>query len=84
MLPPTPLGRLARDYIALTKPRIIALLLITAIGGMVVAARGWPDLQAIALVVACGYLAAGGANALNHGAERTLYYLSSPIWKGME
>ncbi len=63
---------LARDYVALTKPRIIALLLVTAVGGMVVAAQGWPDLRTLALVAAGGYLAAGGANSLNHGAERDL------------
>lgn len=67
-----PLTGLLRDYIALTKPRIISLLLVTAIGGMVIAAQGWPDLTAMALVTVCGYLAAGGANSLNHGAERDL------------
>ena len=67
-----PITGLARDYVALTKPRIIALLLVTAVGGMVVAAQGWPDLRALALVTVCGYLAAGGANSLNHGAERDL------------
>ncbi len=61
-----------RDYIALTKPRIISLLLVTALAGMVVAARGWPDPKALLLVTLCGYLAAGGANSLNHGAERDL------------
>ncbi|MXX99594.1 MAG: protoheme IX farnesyltransferase [Chloroflexi bacterium] len=61
-----------RDYIALTKPRIISLLLVTAIAGMVVAAQGWPDPITLLLVTLCGYLAAGGANSLNHGAERDL------------
>ena len=60
------------DYIALTKPRIISLLLVTAIAGMVVAAQGWPDPMALLLVSLCGYLAAGGANSLNHGAEPDL------------
>ena len=58
-----------RDYVALTKPRIIALLLVTAVAGMIVAAQGWPDPVALLLVSICGYLAAGGANSLNHGAE---------------
>ncbi len=70
--PAAPIAGLTRDYIALTKPRIIALLLVTAIAAMVVAAQGWPDPRAIALVTVCGYLAAGGANSLNHGAERDL------------
>jgi protoheme IX farnesyltransferase len=61
-----------RDYVALTKPRIISLLLITAIAAMVVAAQGWPGAKTVLLVTICGYLAAGGANSLNHGAERDL------------
>ena len=57
------------DYVALTKPRIISLLLITAVGSMFLAAEGWPDPLLTALVVVGGYLAAGGANALNHSLE---------------
>lgn len=57
------------DYVALTKPRIISLLLITAVGSMFLAAGGWPDPLLTALVVLGGYLAAGGANALNHSLE---------------
>ena len=62
-------SRVLRDYVALTKPRIISLLLITAVGSMFLAAEGWPDPLTTAFVVICGYLAAGGANALNQGAE---------------
>ena len=65
-------SRVWSDYVALTKPRIISLLLITALGGMVLAAGGWPDPLLVVLVVVSGYLAAGGANALNHGAEADL------------
>ena len=61
--------RLGRDYVALTKPRIISLLLITAVGSMFLAAEGWPGFLLTTLVVVGGYLAAGGANALNHGLE---------------
>ena len=61
-----------RDYIALTKPRIISLLLVTAIGGMVLAAEGLPDPRITFFVIVCGYLAAGGAHALNHYLERDL------------
>ena len=60
------------DYVALTKPRITVLLLITAVGSMFLAAEGRPDPLLISLVVVSGYLAAGGANALNHGAERDI------------
>ena len=60
---------IVRDYIALTKPRIISLLLVTALGGMVLAAKGLPDPMIAAFVIVCGYLAAGGAHALNHYIE---------------
>ena len=65
-------SRVLSDYVALTKPRIIFLLLVTAVGSMFLAAEGRPDPLVIALVVVSGYLAAGGANALNHGAERDI------------
>ncbi len=63
---------IVRDYIALTKPRIISLLLVTAVGGMVLAAKGIPDPTIAAFVIVCGYLAAGGAHALNHFIESDL------------
>ena len=60
---------IVRDYIALTKPRIISLLLVTAVGGMVLAAKGLPNPMIAMFVIVCGYLAAGGAHALNHYIE---------------
>ena len=60
------------DYVALTKPRITFLLLVTAVASMFLAAEGRPDPLVVTLVVLSGYLAAGGANALNHGAERDI------------
>ena len=61
-----------RDYVALTKPRIISLLLLTALGGMFLGARGVPDWQLVLVVLVGGALAAGGANALNHYADRDI------------
>jgi len=61
-----------RDYVALTKPRIISLLLVTALGGMYLAAGGSPDVRTVLLVLAAGTLASGGAHALNHYLERDL------------
>lgn len=61
-----------RDYVALTKPRIISLLLLTALGGMFLAAGGPPEVSLVVLVLGCGALAAGGAHALNHGLERDI------------
>ena len=59
-----------QDYISLTKPKIISLLLVTALGGMFLAEQGIPSGQLILVVLAGGTLAAGGANALNHYLER--------------
>ena len=53
-------------YLALTKPRIILLLLITALGGLFLAAQGVPPLSVTLLVMVGGAMGAGGANALNH------------------
>ena len=60
------------DYIALTKPPIISLLLVTAIGGMFLAARGVPDLLTLLLVCVGGALGAGGANAINHYLDQDI------------
>ncbi len=61
-----------RDYVALTKPRIMVLLLITAAAGMFVGAQGVPDLAQLAVVLAGGALACGGASALNHFLDRDI------------
>jgi protoheme IX farnesyltransferase len=53
----------ARDLVALTKPRIISLLLVTTIAPMFVA--GSPSWQLVLVVFIGGYLMAGGANAVN-------------------
>ena len=60
------------DYIELTKPRIISLLLVTATGGMFLAAGGAPEVTLMSLVLGAGALAAGGANALNQFLERDI------------
>jgi protoheme IX farnesyltransferase len=59
-------------YIALTKPRIIELLLITTVPTMVLAARGWPPLSLVLLTLVGGTLAAGGANAINMYVDRDI------------
>ena len=61
-----------RNYVALTKPRIISLLLITALGGMFLAAKGVPHWTLILVVLGGGALASGGANALNHYMDRDI------------
>ena len=59
-----------QDYISLTKPKIISLLLVTALGGMFLAEQGIPSGWLVLVVLAGGSLASGGANALNHFLER--------------
>lgn len=58
------------DYLALTKPRIIALLLVTTIASMYVARPSGLPLSVVLWTVLGGYLAAGGAGAINHYLER--------------
>jgi protoheme IX farnesyltransferase len=61
-----------RDYVALTKPRIMSLLLITGFCGMIAGAHGWPGTTvAIAGMVGLA-LACGGASALNHVLDRDI------------
>jgi heme o synthase len=60
------------DYVALTKPRIIELLLVTTVPTMIVAERGLPSPWLIAATVLGGTLAAGGANAINMVVDRDI------------
>jgi protoheme IX farnesyltransferase len=59
-----------RDYITLTKPRIISLLLVTTVATMFVADPSGPGLAAVLWTMLGGYLAAGGAGAINHYIDR--------------
>ena len=59
-------------FIALTKPRIIELLLVTTVPTMVVAQHGMPSLWLILATVSGGTLAAGGANAINMVVDRDI------------
>lgn len=59
-------------YVALTKPRIIELLLITTVPTMVVAERGLPSLWLMVCTVLGGTFAAGGANAINMYVDRDI------------
>ena len=61
-----------RAYVALTKPRIIELLLVTTVPTMVLAHRGVPSIWLMAAVVFGGTLAAGGANAINMWFDRDI------------
>jgi heme o synthase len=61
---------LARDLVGLTKPRIISLLLVTAVAPMYAAGR--PSLMLVLVVLLGGYLMAGGANAVNMYLDRDI------------
>jgi heme o synthase len=62
---PVPAGSV-RDYVTLTKPRIMSLLLLTGLCGMVVGAGGLPPLWLVVVTMLGLALACGGASALNH------------------
>ena len=59
-------------YVALTKPRIIELLLVTTLPTMIVARRGIPSVALMAATLLGGTLAAGGANAINMFVDRDI------------
>ena len=82
-IPPAPAGGsgaaptmtlldMASDYFWLTKPRVMVLLLLTALGGMVLAAQGLPSASIAVAVLLGGALASGGAGAINHGLEANI------------
>jgi protoheme IX farnesyltransferase len=68
---PRPLAVL-KAYVALTKPRIVELLLVTTVPAMMLAAGGLPDPWLVAVVLVGGALAAGAANALNCYIDRDI------------
>ena len=61
---------LVRDLVALTKPRVISLLLVTAVAPMFITDRGLPSPALVGWVLLGGYLMAGGANAINMWFDR--------------
>ena len=65
-------GDTIRAYVALTKPRIIELLLVTTVPAMFLAARGWPRMDLVWWTLLGGSLAAGSANAINCYLDRDI------------
>jgi protoheme IX farnesyltransferase len=61
-----------KDYVTLTKPRIMSLLLLTGLAGMFVGARGAPSAWLAAVTMVGLALACGGASALNHVLDRDI------------
>ncbi len=71
-------GSAWRDYLTLTKPRIMSLLVLTAVCAMIAAARGAPDPLGLIALVLGGALACGGASALNHVLDRDIDQVMGP------
>ena len=67
-----------RDYLTLTKPRIMSLLLVTGFGGLVAGAHGLPAVQLGFAAIGGLALACGGASALNHVLDRDLDVMLGP------
>jgi protoheme IX farnesyltransferase len=61
-----------RAYVALTKPRIIELLLVTTVPAMMLAAGGWPSWRLLVATLVGGTLAAGAANVFNCWYDRDI------------
>ncbi|MEO8633525.1 MAG: heme o synthase [Chloroflexota bacterium] len=70
--PTLPSRELVSDMVALTKPAIMSLLLLTAIGAMFLAARGVPPFGLLAATIIGGAAASGGASALNQYFDRDI------------
>jgi len=70
--PGRPLREVVQDYVSLAKPRIMVLLLVTALGGMMIAQRGWPSTGLVLVTLLGGALAAAGAGAINCWIDRDL------------
>jgi protoheme IX farnesyltransferase len=67
-----PITARLRGFVALTKPRIIELLLITTVPTMIVAEQGLPSVWLMVATVVGGAFAAGGANAINMYVDRDI------------
>src|SRR5690554_1776030 len=61
-----------RDYVALTKPRVISLLLLTTVGAMFIAASGWPGFTMLLGLLVGGYMSAGAAGVFNMIIDRDI------------
>jgi protoheme IX farnesyltransferase len=64
-------------YVALTKPKLVELLLVTTLPAMMLAADGWPSTRLVAATLVGGMLAAGAANTVNCWFDRDIDRLMS-------
>lgn len=69
---PRPWRVKVKEYVSLTKPRVISLLLFTTLTAMFAAAGGWPGFLVFLSVTVGGYMSAGAANAINMVIDRDI------------
>jgi heme o synthase len=62
--------RMLLDLLALTKPIVVALLLVTTYAGMVIGGEAWPNLSLVFFTLLGGFMAAGGSGAINQYIDR--------------
>jgi protoheme IX farnesyltransferase len=70
--PPLDLRQRLKDFLTLTKPIIVLLLLVTTLAGMVAGGKAWPSLSIAFWTLLGGALAAGGSGAVNQYIDRDL------------
>lgn len=68
----TPARATWRDYVTMTKPKVISLLLLTTVGAMFIAARGFPGWLPLLGVLVGGYASAGAAGVFNMVYDRDI------------
>jgi protoheme IX farnesyltransferase len=64
------LNQLARDLLMLTKPVVVALLLVTTYAGMIIGLESWPSFWLVVWTLLGGFMAAGGSGAINQYIDR--------------
>ena len=70
--PPLDVARRLKDFLVLTKPLIVGLLLVTTFAGLVAGGKAWPSLAVTFWTLLGGALAAGGSGAINQYIDRDL------------
>jgi protoheme IX farnesyltransferase len=70
--PPLDLKQRMRDFLTLTKPIVVLLLLVTTFAGMVVGGKAWPSISLTFWTLVGGFMAAGGSSAINQYIDRDL------------
>ena len=70
--PPLDIRQRMRDFLTLTKPIVVLLLLVTTYAGMVVGGKAWPSFSLTFWTLVGGFMAAGGSSAINQYIDRDL------------